>query len=328
MPRRIEVLIVGWEQQCCGVPARLGETVSYRLAALDPGLDPAIDPALEPAIDPALALDAAADVAVPRLLSDNHGEESAETPRLNISGLVAGITGVTYPSVPVAGMPGTRTSDTAHPQLHPLSELGTGDDAEMNDYLVLLDIPGDTVLPLFVPSAERTVHQDREAHTARLRALRAQGEVGMLLRALADDAATRLGARARILRSDDAAAVTIEPRRAGAAALHWMRSAEDGADGIRVHLGDGVWNLPADVDQVELLREFLDAAAAGRVEERIVQGGDGFGPLQTVATTADGRSWTATTDRLARFGSGGVFAMAGPLALRLERGSHRYVAWE
>ncbi|PPL15654.1 DUF6578 domain-containing protein [Microterricola pindariensis] len=320
MPRRIEVLIVGWEQQCCGVPARLGETVSYRLAALDP--------ALAPALNPAIALDVSADGAVPRFLSDNHGEDSAEAPRLNISGLVAGITGVTYPSVPVAGMPGTRTSDTARPQLHRLSELGTGDDAEMNDYLVLLDVPGDTVLPHVVPSTERTVHQEREAYTARLRALRAQGEVGMLLRELADDAATRFGARARILRSDDAAAVTIEPRRAGAAALHWMRSAEDGADGIRVHLGDGVWNLPADVEQVEVLREFLDAAAAGRVEERIVQGGDGLGPLQTVATAADGCSWTATTDLLARFGRGGVFAMARPLALRLERGAHRYVAWE
>lgn len=311
MPTRIEVLVPGSEQACCGAPIRIGDPAGYPMVALDPALDVA----------------GTAGSAVPRFLSDRHGQAPADVPQREVSGLVAAITGVSYPSIPVAGQPGTRTADTAHPRLHTLSSLGSGDDAGLSDYLVLLDVPEDTELPHFVPSTERREQREREARTAGLREARSHDGLGVLLRALADDAERRFGALARILRSEDAAAVTIEPQRTAAAALHWMRSAEEGADGIRVQLGDGVWNLPADQEQAELLREFLDAAADGRVEEQLLPGDDGPGPMRTVVTAADGRSWTATTDRLTRFGAGAVFAMAGPLARRLERGDHRYAPW-
>ncbi|AMB59032.1 DUF6578 domain-containing protein [Microterricola viridarii] len=305
---RIEVVIASWEQGCCGVPIGLGDTATYNLVAFAPALGGAS--------------------AVPRFFSDNHGQTPSEVPQARVAGVVAAITGVSYPRVPVAGQAGTFTSDPTRPQLHPLSSIGDEGDDGLSEYLVLLDVADGTDLPHFVLAAERTAHQEREARTDRLRELRSRDEVGVLLRALADDAALRFGALARIVRSDDASAFSILPERAGAAALHWLRSAEEGADGIRVQLGDGVWEVPADPVRAEVLREFLDAAAAGRVEEQRPEHGDEMGPFQTVVTAADGRRWVATTDDLARFGIGGVFAMTGPLARRLERGTHRYVAWE
>lgn len=311
----IEVVVDGWEQACCGVPVRLGEAATFQLVALDPAVE----------IVPAPAPD------VPRFTVDNHGQTPDDVPQRRLTGIVAVITGVSYPSIPVVGMGGTRTADTAHPQLHPLNAVGAGDDAGLSEYRVLLELPDGTVLPHFALSAElRAQREQAERRTALVERRRAD-EVGVALRALADTAHDRFGEVAAIMRSDATSAVSIAPTRTDAAALHWQRSADEHEDGIRVQLGDGTWMLPPTLASVAVLHEFLDAAAAGRVEDVVEQADDGRsaspGGLLTRVTAADGRSWTASTP-LHSFGDGPVIAGPRQLWQRLERGDIRYAAWE
>lgn len=309
---RIEVVVDGWEQACCGVPIRLDETASFNLVALDPAAELVPPPAPD----------------VPRFTVDNHGQTPADVPQRRLAGVVAGITGISYPSIPVAGRSGTRTADTARPQLHTLDSLGAGDDAGLSEYRVLLELPDGTVLPRFALSAEHRLQSEQAARTAALIESRSRDKVGVALLALADDAHDRFGDAAPIVRSDATSAVSISPTRTAAAAVHWQRSADEHNDEIWVQLGDGTWMLPATPAGIALLREFLEAAAAGRVEE-VVRRSDEIAPpeaLLTRVTAADGRSWTATTP-LHSFGDGTV--MAGPRQLwqRLERGDIRYSAW-
>ena len=124
------------------------------------------------------------------------------------------------------------------------------------------------------------------------------------------------------------------PARTDAAAVHWQRSADDQEDGIRVQLGGGTWTLPPTPAAVAVLHEFLNAAAAGRVDELVERGDARSGAasdarpsaLLTRVSAADGRSWTATTP-LSSFGDGPVMAVPRQLWRRLERGDIRYVAW-
>lgn len=310
---RIEVVVDGWEQACCGVPVQLGETATFTLVALDPALELVPPPAL----------------GVPSFTVDNHGQTPADVPTRRLAGIVAGITGVSFPSVPVVGRSGVRTADTAHPELHALTSIGTGDDAELSRYRVLLDLPDDTVLPDYVVSVERGEERERAARTADLLERRSLDEVGVALRALADDADERLGEIAHTVQSGAASAVSIIPNRVDAAAVHWQRSAEDD-DGIQVQIGDGSWLLPATTEAVAVLREFLEAAVAGRVEE-LVRGDDGArgalpSALLTRVTAADDRSWTATIP-LHVFGGGPVIASTREVAQRLQRGDIRRPAW-
>lgn len=309
---RIEVVVNGSEQACCGVPLRIGETASFNLVALDPAAQLVPPPAAD----------------VPRFFVDNHGQTPADVPQGRLAGIVTGITGISYPSIPVAGRAGTRTADTAHPQLHTLLWVGEGDDAGLSEYRVLLDLPDGTVLPHFAVSAERLPQREHEARIAARIESRRHDEVGVALRALADDARDRFGEAAPIVRSDATSAVSISPTRPGAAAVHWQRSAEEHDDGIWVQLGDGAWVLPATPDGVAVLHAFVEAAAAGRVGEVVQRGDETALPeaLLTRVTAADGRSWTATIP-LQDFGNGTV--MAGPRQLwqRLERGDIRYSPW-
>lgn len=311
---RIEVVVDGWEQACCGVPLRLGETASFNLVALDPAAE----------LVPPLAAD------VPRFFVDNHGQTPADVPQRRLAGLVAGITGVSYPSVPVAGMGGTLTADTTRPQLRALDSVGAGDDAGLNEYRVLIELPDGTVLPHFAVSAEHRAQREQAEHTAALVERRGLDEVGVALRALADDAHNRFGGLASTVRSETTSAVSILPTLADAAAVHWQRSADDHTDGIRVQLGGGTWTLPSTPAGVAVLHEFLDAAAAGRVEELVDRGDERSGALPgellTRVSAADGRSWTATTP-LHSFGDGPVMAVPRQLWRRLERGDIRYLAW-
>jgi hypothetical protein len=310
---RIEVVVNGWEQACCGVPVELGEPATFTLVALDPAAGLAPPPTL----------------GVPRFTVDNHGQTPADVPQRRLEGVVAGITGVAYPSVPVVGRRGVRTADSTRPELSALTSIGEGEDAELNEYRVLLDLPDDTVLPDYVVSEERRGQREGAARTAELVGRRTLDQVGLLLRALADDADGRRAEIASTEQSDAASAVSIVPNRVDAAAVHWQRSAEDD-DGIQVQIGDGSWLLPATAEGAAVLREFLEAAVAGRVEELVLKDGEAGGGLPsallTRVTAADGRSWTATIP-LDVFGDSPVMASTRKVAQRLQGGDIRHPAW-
>lgn len=303
---RVEVVVSGWEQACCGELFRIGDRVDWNLFAADPADAPEGRP--------------------PRFVEEHHGQIPDDVPHWSVAGTVHAITGVDFPDVPVPGHL-HHEWDRARPRHRVLASVGAGHDGECDEYLVELDLPDDAVLPSYVLSAETVAQRGRDAEAGDLALARMRDDVGVLLEALADYAHHRFGDVARIDRSAVSSAVTIEPHRAGAAAVRWARVDADGVDGISVRVGDGSWRFPAAPAHVEVLREFLDAAAAGRVGELVRPRGGPPRRLVTEVSAEDGTTWTATTP-YTQVGIGdGAVLVDGSLRQRVQRGDHRYAGW-
>ena len=303
----IEVIIVGWEQDCCGSPFQVGEPATWNILAAEPNAPHAADP------QPGTAA---------RFVEEHHDQTPADVPHWKVTGTVVAITGIRYPRIPAPGLTGTYTADLSAPESHPLDAVGDPDELDFSEYRVRLDVPPGTELPAHTLSAEALARQADEARATERNRLRLGDPVGLLLEALADDAEHRYAHLARTSRATGRSAMTLEPRRAEAAAIRWLRSEDEHDDGITVQIGDGSWRLPA--TDVALVREFLDAAVHGRVLEH-VRPAENPSRLDTEVLAADGRSWTATRT-FAPFGAGGIVAKR--LWDRVQRGEHRYSRWD
>ena len=301
---RVQVVVSGWEQGCCGQPFATGADITWQLVA--------------EAEHPAGVL--------PRFAEEHHDQTPGGVPHPAVTGRVVRIDAVHYPLLPVTGEPRSFTWDTAHPQLTLVDSVSAGGD-DADEYWVEFDVADAGTLPAYVPNAgaeER--HRDQDDADARNLARR-DDATGRLLEALADDAVARFGDVAAITRDAARSAITIEPHREGATAVRWARSAQE-TDGISAHVGEGHWwALPADAEGASTVRGLLDAAAAGRVREDVVVLDGHNRRLDTVAWDERGRPWTASiTIEPHVLGEGG-FAVAGDGWHRAERGPHRYAAW-
>jgi hypothetical protein len=72
----------------------------------------------------------------------------------------------------------------------------------------------------------------------------------------------------------------------------------------------------------------LDAAAAGRVDERVSSLDDSTKRLTTVARSEDGLSWVTEITAESYAANSETFLVVGPLWDRLQRGDHGYEAWD
>jgi hypothetical protein len=298
----IEVVMVGWEQGCCGASFSVGAEATWQLLAAEPGPG-----------------------GLPRFVEEHHGETPADVEHVAVTGMVTAITGITYPQISVPGHGRTKTTDLTRPQPHELGAVAARAEGGFSEYRVTLDVADDATLPGPAVSAEQAARHDLEARTAARRLARMADEVGLLLEALADDAKRRFAGVARLSRATEKSAVTIDPHRAGAAGVSWVRSGAD-EDGITVQAGDGRWQFPASVAHARIVALFLDAAIAGRIEEHVRPAEDPS-RLDTEVLAADGRSWTATVP-FAPFVATGFVAMPGQLWKRVQRGEHRYLPWQ
>ena len=109
----------------------------------------------------------------------------------------------------------------------------------------------------------------------------------------------------------------------GGGVIGWSRQYEAGQDCLRVLAGEGGWVFPAGLRFVEVLGEFVAAAAVGRVEEQVRPSGGPPERLLTVVYAENGYSWTAITP-LEQFGPGDSFVAFGSL---WRRGNHDYPPW-
>jgi hypothetical protein len=191
---------------------------------------------------------------------------------------------------------------------------------------VLLDVPDGTPLPTHRHGADATTQLSRATRKADVDRQRMTDEVGVLLEAIADDAQNRYAHLALAIRATEKSAVTLQPSRADAAAISWTRSSAPGNDGITVQVGDGRWSFPATRADAAIVSEFLNAAVTGRVEEHVLPA-EAPHTLETEVRAADGRSWTASIE-FAPFTTGGVMAVPRLLWDRVQRGEHRYSAWD
>ncbi|TFD88549.1 hypothetical protein E3T61_12000 [Cryobacterium lactosi] len=300
---QIEVDIVRWEHNCCGTPFAVGGQATWHLHAVAPESG-----------------------APSRFVSDEHDQTPADVPHWAVTGTVAAITGVSYPRIPMPGMIGTSTSDLSRPSMQPLTSVDFPAEGECSEFRVLLDVPDGTPLPTHRQGADATTQLSRKRNAATVGRQRMTDEVGVLLEALADDAQNRYAHLAVAIRATDKSAVTLQPGRTDAAAISWTRSSAPGNDGITVQVGDGRWSFPATRADAAIVREFLDAAVTGRVEEHVVPA-EAPHTLETEVRAQDGRSWTASIE-FAPFTTGGVMAVPRLLWDRVQRGEYRYAAWD
>ena len=312
---RILVEVSEWEQACCGSAFRLGDTVTWTVFAADPASSPAAD--------------------LPRFVEEHHGQTPEEVRQAEVTGRVLAITGVRYPELPVPGEPRSFVVDAERPTSTALSAVGAGssgvDDVESTaepffDYVVELEVADDCVLPEFVVSEATRERERAELRDAERNRERMHDPVGVVLEAAAEYAETTFGAVASIVRDGTRSAITIEPHRAGAAAVRWARSDHE-SDGIGIHTGDGSWWLPATVENAGLARVFLDAAAAGRVTEEVVDREGAAKRCDTWVRSDDGRRWVSSTDVDPVVGDGDVMIVLGDVWERVQRGNHSYPSW-
>lgn len=300
---QIEVDIVRWEHDCCGKPFAVGGQATWHLHAVPPESGPPT-----------------------RFVSDQHDQTPADVPHWSVTGTVAAITGVSYPRIPMPGMIGAFTSDLSRPTMRPLTSVDFPSDTECSEFRVLLEVPDGTPLPTHRQGADATTQLSREARAAAVGRQRMTDEVGVLLEALADDAQDRYAHLAVAIRATEKSAVTLQPGRTDAAAISWSRSSDPDSDGITVQVGDGRWSFPATRAKAAIVREFLDAAVTGRVAEHVLPAGAPR-TLETEVRAADGRNWTASIE-FAPFTTDGVMAVPRLLWDRVQRGEHRYTAWD
>jgi hypothetical protein len=216
---RIEVIVSGWEQECCGTPFAVGGEATWQLLAEVPSM----------AVHPEL----------PLFRDEHHGQTEPEIPHWGVSGTVRAITGVTFPDIEMPGHARTFTSDRSHPMSQPLESVGQSVDDEVSEYHVVLDVPEGTALPAHAASAEETERNSYEARQAEVQRVWLADEVGQILEAHADYAEVHFATTARMLRATNESAMTLEPHADGAAAVRWARSDSPDRDGIHVQIGEG-----------------------------------------------------------------------------------------
>jgi hypothetical protein len=287
------------------VPFDLGDQVSWRVFAADPATIP--------------------ERGLPRFVEEHDSYGSNDAPRAEVSGTVMSITGLYYPQASGSGR-GCMVANTIRPFSRALQTVDEPDGAGAGEFLVQLEIPDDVQLPGFVVSAQTVVRRRVAAEFAGGDPRRIGDTVTAHLERLTDEVKQRWGHLAEIRRSPKSSAVTVIPHTGSGCVVGWVRQERRGQDRLHMHAGEGVWVFPAGVKFVQVLGEFIAAAAAGRIEEQVRPASGPPEQLRTVVYAENGYNWTAITP-LQPSGTGNSFMEAGSLWRRAQRGNHDYPPW-
>jgi len=300
---RIDVVVSGWEQSCCGPAFTSGAEATVSIVASDPALTETDAPA--------------------RFLEEHHGQTPDDVPQRTVTGTIARITGVTYEKRRRPGA--SEVTDigpaiTASTVLDAVAERSTGG---FDGLILTLDIDDQTELPAFV---EQTSIIEQEVRRRELVARRAGDAIGTLLTSLADEIQREYASVAEITRSEDGSAVSIMLSVRGAASMSWSRGGDADDDTVWLSAGDGRWRFAASLDTVHDLRLIVESVASARIRE-IVRIDESSGSFETVITGVDGQTWSASRPISSMSLGGGVVAMSGGARQRLDAGDHGYEPW-
>ena len=270
----IDVLVFSAEFACCGTPFAAGEDVTLTLRAP--------------------TQDSSAQDGVPTYLHELHPHDD-RVPLADVTGRVERIVASYERLVPVPGAH-YRTKDPEDRIERDVDRVPTEDHPAGYggpDYRVRLRIPSGTRLPDPAPEVELSPAPDFDVPPP--------PRILPLLTTLVAEVASEFGDAVDVLRGREDASVTLQPRREGAAAVRWNAY----LDQLTAEIEHAEWTLTDDEAGVAVLRDLVAAAAAGRFSETV----DDW-TIVSVATTADGRAYEATTT-VSRFPLGGDVVMLG-----------------
>ncbi|MBF4571584.1 hypothetical protein ITJ64_03560 [Herbiconiux sp. VKM Ac-1786] len=305
----IEVVVPGWEHACCGEAFAVGDAVAFRLHAAPPADAGTVGPG-------------GPHTGLPRFVEEHHGQTPEDVPQWEVPGRVVAIEAVEYGRRERPGQPRVFEWDEQERSAHPLDTVAARAQGP-DEYLVTVQVDDGAALPEYRRSVEDVTHERLRLEAIARADRRAADPVGLRLGALADLLEEHWGEAGVIGRSSTGANLSFTPHRPGAA-LSWSRS-DAADDAIGVALGGGRFGLGADDDGVRMLEAFVEAAATGRVQERVRETPEG------VEFTTEVLGDHGVLDRAIRtanvFRSGGFMAIGGPVRERLERGDHRWAPW-
>ncbi|MCS5715487.1 hypothetical protein NVV95_13130 [Herbiconiux sp. CPCC 205716] len=315
----IEVAVPGWEHACCGEAFAVGAPRTFSLLAAPPvsgGPTPFTGGPTPFTGKP---------TPLPRYREEHHGQTPADVPQWEVTGLVVAIEAVEYGSRERPGRPGVHEWSEEGRRAHPLDTVAARASGP-GEYLVTLEVDETVALPGYRLSVEESEHERLRLEAVARADERAVDAVGVRLSRLADDLERRWRGHGSVGRSANGANLSFRPHGPGAI-LAWSRS-DAPSDGVAVQLGDGRFGLGADDDGVRMLEAFVEAASAGRVQERVRETVDG---VEFATEVVGERGADDVLERATRTAqvlrSGTMVAMAGPVRERIERGDHRWAPW-
>ncbi|TAM68560.1 MAG: hypothetical protein EPN48_11200 [Microbacteriaceae bacterium] len=287
------------------MPFGVGDSVSWKVVAAD--------------------LAASPEGSLPRFVEVHDGLAARDVPWALVSGTVVTITGLYYPHTPDSEQH-YAPMNIVYPFSRVLQRADEPDAVPAGAFRVQLEIPASIRLPNFSVNAQTTAQRRIAADLAGLDRGRRGDTVSMRLEGLAEEVQQRWGRVADVRRSLVSSAVTMIPQVAGGCVIGWSRQEDADQDCLRIHAGEGAWVFPAEAKFVEVLGEFVAAAAAGRVEEQVRPFGGPVERLLTVVYAGNGYTWTATT-AFEPFDSENSSMPVGSLWQRAQRGDHDYLPW-
>jgi hypothetical protein len=314
----IEVVVPGWEHECCGEAFAVGATVAFRLHAAPPA-------AAGAGAGAGAGRPGAQNgprTGLPLFIEEHHGQTPDDVPQWEVPGRVLAIEAVRYGRRERPGQPRVFEWDEDERSAHPLDAVAARAQGP-DEYCVTLEVGDGAALPEYRRSGEDVTHERLRLEAIARAERRAVDPVGVRLAALADRLEEEWGEAGMMGRSSTGANLSFTPHPQGAA-LSWSRS-DAADDAIGVELGGGRFGLGADDDGVRMLEAFVEAAATGHVQERVRETPEGV-EFTTEVLGGNGVLFSAT--RTANvFRSGDFMAIAGPVRERLERGDHRWAPW-
>lgn len=257
-------------------------------------------------------------------LNDHDTFSESGVPVASVHGTVADIHYIDHHYEPAIGDPGQLLPAGEPARITPTTSVPAGTDFNHELIHVTLELLDPNQLPqIFDWDPQLGGPPDPSVREDAARAQFELSSASVHLRELAEELAQRYG-HVALVRSDGLGQISMLPRAAGAAEVHWRLDFSDVPTLLVLTVAGAEWTWPADAASIGQLEQIVDAVAAGRLEEQRQATGASM-VLAMSIELADGTTLTQR-DTVQGFAGQDSFAVIGPLGDRLAR-SGAFIPW-
>ncbi|WP_190263609.1 hypothetical protein [Glutamicibacter nicotianae] len=248
-------------------------------------------------------------------LNDHDTFSESGMPVSPVHGIVADIHYIDHHYEPAIGDPGVLQPSGEPARITPTTSVPAGTDFNHDLIHVILELLDPNQLPQICDwDPQLDCPSDPSAREDAARAQFELSSASVHLRELAEELAKRYGHLAQV-RSDGLGQISMLPRAAGAAEVHWRLDFSDVPTQLVLTVAGAEWTWPADAASIGRLAQIVEAVTAGRLEEQRQATGASM-VLAMSIELADGTT-LIQRDTVHGFGGQDAFAVIGPLGDRL-----------